>query len=153
MKSPGPCHPWINYLCNSCLLLLPYSYRMIFSLAFLLHPSYLYRVASRRCSLEWVLSCHSSLSSAHLMIAALARTQAAADHSVSSAGTAPEAPELATVLFSLSSHNGSRLAVGALLYGALLLYTSGFPQISPSEFPGCGLCHSLCSPSLPPPIS
>lgn len=64
--------------------------------------------------------------------------------------------ELAAALFSFSSQNGSRLAVGAagaLLYGALLLYTSGFPHILPSEFPGCGLCHSLCSPSLPPPIS
>lgn len=90
------------------------------------------------------------------MIADLTQTQAAADHSVSSAGTAPDSPELATVLFSLSSDNGNRLAVGAagaLLYGALLLYTSGFPQILPSEFPDCGLCHLLCSPSLPPPIS
>lgn len=90
------------------------------------------------------------------MIAGLTQTQAAADHGVSSAGTIPNSPELATVLFSLSSDNGNRLAVGAagaLLYGALLLYTSAFPQILPSEFPDRGLCHLLRSPSLPPPVS
>lgn len=90
------------------------------------------------------------------MIAGLTQTRAAACHSVSSAGTIPNSPELASVLFSLSSDNGNRLAVGearTLLYEALLLYTSGFPQILPSEFPDRGLCHLLCSPSLPPPIS
>lgn len=69
------------------------------------------------------------LSSADHMIAGLTQTQAAAYHSVSSAGTVPNSPELATVLFSLRSENGNRLVVGAagaLLYGALLLYTSGF---------------------------
>lgn len=90
------------------------------------------------------------------MIAGLTQAQVTAYHSVSSAGTAPNSPELATVLFSLIFDNGNRLALGAaraLLYGALFLYTSGFPQILPSEFPDCGLCHLLFSPSLPPPIS
>lgn len=86
------------------------------------------------------------------MIAGFTQSQAAAYHSVSSAGTAPDSPELATVLFSLSAANGNGLAVGAagaLLYGALLLYTARFPQISPSEFPDGAI---RCAP-LPPPIS
>lgn len=67
------------------------------------------------------------------MIAGLTQAQVAAYHSVSSAGTAPNSPELATVLFSLIFDNGNRLALGAagaLLYSCIPLVFHKSCQVS-----------------------